>query len=298
MSITAYGTKSEDAVHQAENEIQALDNLLSIQNKNSEIHKLNQDKCLTVSDDTLLLFNKAIDINKKTNGAFDITTQPLSQLWGFYGGLENRVPSQAEIEKTLEFVGTEHVKINKTTVSLDNGSAVDLGGIAKGYASHKAAQALENSGVSSAVISLGGNIRTVGSKPDGTDWSIAIADPDDNSKRIGTVAVSGSAVVTSGGYQRCFEQNGKIYHHILDPKTGCPANSGLKSVTVVSEDDTLADALSTAMFVMGLEKASHLYTENKGLFEAVFVTNSNEIFVTVNLKDKFLSQRSFEVIEP
>ena len=145
-------------------------------------------------------------------------------------------------------------------------------------------------------MSLGGNVRAVGSKPDGESWSVAVTDPDDNSKSIGTLKISDKAVVTSGGYQRYFEENGQIYHHIIDTKTGYPADSGLKSVTIVSDDDALADALSTALFVMGLEKSGKFYSENSSLFGAVFITDKGEIYVTDNLKDSFMSEQGFEVI--
>lgn len=296
MTINAYGSKSESAVKAAQNEINRLDNLLSIQNENSEIFRLNQEKSMTVSEDTLILITRSKEIYTLTNGAFDITCEPLAREWGFYSGLENKVPSQGAIENALEGVGAEHIKIKNSTVTLNENTSLDLGGIAKGYASQKAAEILKEYGVTSVLMSLGGNVRAVGSKPDGEDWSVAINDPDDNSKSIGTLKISDKAVVTSGGYQRYFEENGQIYHHIIDTKTGYPANSGLKSVTVVSSDDTLADALSTSLFVMGLEKSGDFYRENSSLFGAVFITDNNEIYVTDNLKDSFMSEQGFEVI--
>lgn len=296
MTINAYGSKSETAVKAAQNEINRLDRLLSVQNENSEIFKLNQSKKITVSEDTLTLITRSKELYTLTDGAFDISCEPLTREWGFYLGLENKVPSQKAIETALEGVGAEHIKFENSTVTLDKNSSLDLGGIAKGYASHKAAEILKEYGVTSALMSLGGNVRAVGSKPDGDFWSVAITDPDDNSKSIGTLKISDKAVVTSGGYQRYFEENGQIYHHIIDTKTGYPADSGLKSVTVVSEDDTLADALSTSLFVMGLEKSGEFYRENSNLFGAVFITDKGEIYVTDNLKDSFMSEQGFEVI--
>lgn len=296
MTINAYGTKSESAVKAAQNEINRLDKLLSVQKENSEIFKLNQSKKMTVSEDTLTLITRSKGIYTLTDGKFDITCEPLIREWGFYSGLENKVPSQKAIETALEGVGAEHIKIKDSTVTLDKNSSLDLGGIAKGYASHKAAEILKEYGVTSALMSLGGNVRAVGSKPDGESWSVAVTDPDDNSKSIGTLKISGKAVVTSGGYQRYFEENGQTYHHIIDTKTGYPADSGLKSVTVVSSDDTLADALSTSLFVMGLEKSGKFYSENSSLFGAVFITDKGEIYVTDNLKDSFMSEQGFEVI--
>ena len=296
MTINAYGSKSESAVKAAQNEINRLDKLLSVQKENSEIFKLNQSKKMTVSEDTLTLITRSKEIYTLTDGAFDISCEPLIREWGFYSGLENKVPSKKAIETALEGVGAEHIKIKDSTVTLDDNTSLDLGGIAKGYASHKAAEILKDNGVTSALMSLGGNVRAVGSKPDGESWSVAVTNPDDNSKSIGTLKISDKAVVTSGGYQRYFEENGQTYHHIIDTKTGYPANSGLKSVTIVSDDDALADALSTALFVMGLEKSGKFYSENSSLFGAVFITNKGEIYVTDNLKDSFMSEQGFEVI--
>lgn len=296
MTINAYGSKSESAVKAAQNEINRLDKLLSVQKENSEIFKLNQSKKMTVSEDTLTLISRSKEIYTLTDGAFDISCEPLIREWGFYSGLENKVPSQKAIETALEGVGAEHIKIKDSTVTLDDNTSLDLGGIAKGYASHKAAEILKDNGVTSALMSLGGNVRAVGSKPDGESWSVAVTDPDDNSKSIGTLKISDKAVVTSGGYQRYFEENGQTYHHIIDTKTGYPADSGLKSVTIVSDDDALADALSTALFVMGLEKSGKFYSENSSLFGAVFITDKGEIYVTDNLKDSFMSEQGFEVI--
>lgn len=296
MTINAYGSNSESAVKAAQNEINRLDKLLSVQNENSEIFKLNQSKEMTVSNDTLTLIRRSKEIYTLTDGAFDITCEPLTREWGFYSGLENKVPPQKAIENALKGVGAEHINIKGGTVTLDKNTSLDLGGIAKGFASQKAAEILKEYGVTSALMSLGGNVRAVGSKPDGESWSVAVTDPDDNSKSIGTLKISDKAVVTSGGYQRYFEENGQIYHHIIDTKTGYPADSGLKSVTIVSENDTLADALSTALFVMGLEKSEQFYSENSSLFGAVFVTDKGEIYITDNLKDSFMSEQGFEVI--
>lgn len=296
MTINAYGSKSESAVKAAQNEINRLDKLLSVQSENSEIFKLNQSKEMTVSEDTLTLITRSKEIYTLTDGAFDISCEPLAREWGFYSGLKNKVPSQKAIKNALEAVGAEHINIENSTVTLDENTSLDLGGIAKGYASQKAAEILKENGVNSALMSLGGNVRAVGTKPDGEGWSVAITDPDDNAKSIGTLKISDKAVVTSGGYQRYFEENGQIYHHIIDTKTGYPADSGLKSVTVVSGDDTLADALSTSLFVMGLEQSGEFYRENSSLFGAVFITDKNTIYVTDNLKDSFMSEQGFEVI--
>lgn len=296
MTVSAYGKSPQQAVNGAQEEICRLDGLFSVEKAESEIYELNDKKTLVPSEDTYRIFTKAKEIYNMTDGAFDITVEPLEKAWGFYSSLENRVPSQQEIDLALERIGFDKLNISREKLALDNESAVDLGGIAKGYASGKAAEILKENGVTSALISLGGNVRAVGAKPDGSPWIIAIANPDDNAQTSGTLSVKDRAVVTSGGYQRCFEENGQFYHHIIDTKTGYPAKSGLKSVTVVSEDDALADGLSTALFVMGLEKSADFYRENSGLFGAVFITDENEIYVSENLKNSFSSSQTTKVI--
>ncbi len=294
MTITAYGSNSEDALKQAEREINQLNALFSKGNAKSEVGVLNSEHKLSPSDDTRKLLERAVEISTLTDGTFDITIAPVVAEWGFYSELENKVPTQQELENALARVDYKNIKISET-ITTHNDTEIDLGGIAKGYASHKAMEIIKENGVESAIISLGGNVRAVGAKPDGSAWVVAIADPDDASKDIASVQVKDKAVITSGGYQRYFEEKGQIYHHIIDTKTGYPANSGLKSVTVISEDDTLADALSTALFVKGLDGAIEFYRENQG-FDAIFVTDSGEIFVTQNISDSFYSDRDFEVI--
>ncbi len=297
MTITAYGENSEIAINAVEKEINQLDKLLSIEKSKSEIFELNSEKTLEVSEDTLNIISKAYEISELTDGDFDITISPIVSEWGFYSNLDNKVPSKNELEDVLEYVDYKNIKIENNKITLDKNSSVDLGGIAKGYASNKSAEILKSYGIKSALISLGGNISVVGSKPDGSDWIVAIANPDDNSSSVGYLSVTDTAVITSGGYQRYFEDNGQIYHHIIDPKTGYPADSGLKSVTIVSSDDTLADALSTALFVKDLDKSIEFYKEHKDLFGAIFITDENKIYITPDLESKFSSDLKYEVID-
>lgn len=296
MSVTAYGNNSKNAVKKVEKEINRLDSLLSVQNKNSEIYKINKSKNLSPSEEVLEIIKRSKEISKITNNAFDITTEPLTRAWGFCNGVDNKVPDKKEIKAILKNVGAKNINIDNGKIKLNQNTSIDLGAIAKGYASYKANKILSDNKITSALISLGGNVRAIGSKPDGSPWIVGIADPDDTSQQIGTLSVKDTSVITSGGYQRFFESNGKKYHHIINPHTGYPAESGLKSVTIVSEDDTLADALSTALFVMGLDKATEFYKENNN-FGGVFITDENDIFITDNIKNIFSSDNSFEVIE-
>ena len=183
----------------------------------------------------------------------------------------------------MQSSGAGLVQLDGISVTLTNGAQLDLGGIAKGYAAGRVRTILREAGVTSAIISLGGNVAAVGKKPDGSAWTVGLQDPDRPEAYFGTVSIEDACVVTSGAYQRYFEENGVCYHHILDPHTGCPAESGVKSVSVVVQDDTLADALSTALFVMGLDAGAELWNSSGLSFEAVFVTDDNTVWITPGL---------------
>lgn len=292
MQLTAYGAYADAAVEAAEIEIARLDAKLSAQNVNSEIAKLNAGGCCE-DDETLRVLASAYQIAALTEGAYDPTVYPLMQLWGF-GTEHAQVPQQAAIETALEAVGYEKLPAVKAPYQLPEGMAIDLGGIGKGFAAETLRTCLQEQGIRSAVLSLGGNVTLIGSKIDGSDWTVGLQDPDGDGC-FGYVSGKDVSVVTSGGYQRYFEENGRRYWHILDAKTGWPAETGLSSVTIVSADDTLADGLSTALFVMGLDKAIEFWRASDD-FEAVFLLDSGEIYVTQGLQGSFWSERSFEVI--
>ena len=292
MQLTAYGKNAEEALSRCEEQIAKLDTKLSAQSAGSEIAKLNEGGSCE-EPDTLEVLADALEIARRTDGAYDPTVYPLMTLWGF-GTEKAHVPQQEEIDEALKLVGYEKLPDVTSPYSLPEKMAVDLGGIGKGFAAKKARESLTASGVTSAVLSLGGNVTLVGAKPDGSDWTVGLQDPSLDSL-FGYVSGKNVSVVTSGGYQRYFEENGERYWHILDAKTGWPAKTGLASVTIVSENDVLADGLSTALFVMGLEKAEDFWRESGG-FEAVFLLESGEIFVTEGLKNSFRSERGFEVI--
>lgn len=294
MDLKIYSQNKESLIN-AENEIKRIDALFDRGNPESEIYKINSEKHASVSEETAALIKTSVSLSALTNGAFDITTAPLSDLWGFYGG-SFRVPSGSEISKTLKNIGYSQIKIDGNTISIPESFSVDLGAVAKGYASDRAVKVLRDCGVSSAIISLGGNVHALGSKPDGTAWNVGITDPFDKALLTGSVNVRDKAVVTSGGYQRCFEQDGVKYHHIIDPATGKSADSGLSSVTIIADSGAAADALSTALFVMGLDKGTELWKQN-GDFEAVFVDAEGQVYVTSGIADTFQSNHEFEVIK-
>ncbi len=286
MDITLYGN---DDFSDISAEIFKYDKMFDRGNIESDICKINTNTPTTVSVYTLDIISKSIEITEKTSGAFDIRTAPVSDLWGFYEK-KYRVPAKDEIENKLNF---SPVSIAENSVYLSSG-AIDLGGIAKGYLSDILAAKIREKGVTSAIISLGGNVLAIGKKPNGKLWNIGISNPENPSKEICSVKISDKAVVTSGLYQRGFTDNGTYYHHILNPKTGHPASSGIKSVTVISNSGTVADALSTALFVLGTEGVGCI---NDIDFEAIFVTDDNKIIITPGIEDIIDCPSGYTVIE-
>lgn len=305
MNLTVYGENAAAALESAEKELHTLDEaVLSRTAEGSELYALNASNGETVecgADDILpALIETALTISDATEGAFDPTLAPVLDAWGFTKD-ERRVPSADELKELLSHTGCGKVALEKTadgwTVTLLDGAQLDLGGIAKGYAAGRVRTILREAGVTSAIISLGGNVAAVGKKPDGSAWTVGLQDPDRPEAYFGTVSIEDACVVTSGAYQRYFEENGVCYHHILDPHTGCPAESGVKSVSVVAQDDTLADALSTALFVMGLDAGAELWNSSGLSFEAVFVTDDNTVWITPGLAGRYRSDRPYQILE-
>lgn len=295
MSLKAYGMHSASAVNAAADEINRLDRLFDRGSEKSEVYRVNSNGSATVSEDTAELVTRSLEISQKTDGAFDISIAPIMDMWGFYTK-EYKVPDEAELKKAMDSVGYDNISVADGVVSVANGAKTDLGGIAKGYLSDRIKEIFKENGVKSGIVSLGGNVYAIGTKPNGSKWRVAIQDPMNTKRYIGSVSVSDTAVITSGGYQRYFVENNVIYHHIIDPKTGYPANSGLLSVTIVGEDAALADGLSTALFVMGLEKGSDYWQAHDG-FDVVFVTDDGKLHITEGLDGIFTSDRDYEIIK-
>lgn len=286
MRVTVYGDRSEEMAEEAKNEIERIDELLSISG-DSEIADINAHGGGRASPETRDILERAIEIGRWTDGAFDITLYPVVDAWGFFSG-EYRIPDNEEIKELLLHTGIENINVNEdnSVVFAQQGMGIDLGGIGKGYAGQRVHDILAENGVSSALMELGGNICLLGTKPDGSLWRVAIMSPFDTSDRVGVIEAKDVSIVTSGGYQRYFEEDGTTYHHIIDPSTGFPADSGLMSVTIVCSDGLLADALSTALFVMGEDEACRFWRENGG-FEMLLVTDDGRIVVSSGIEDSF-----------
>ena len=274
MDLTVWGPDADAAVKEMTALLYELERTWSATDEKSLISAKNRGEEIT-DPEALALLDAVDALSERTGGAFDPTLYAITQAWGFPTD-EFQIPTDAELAEAMAQ------------------DVWDLGAAVKGYAGYRLAELLEGYGVDRAMLNLGGNVQTYGEKPDGSPWVIAIQNPDLAADHLGLLSVTGTmAVVTSGDYQRYFEQDGVRYHHILDPETGRPADSGLRSVTVICRDGLTADALSTALFVMGLEEAVEFWRQSDD-FEAVFVTTEGKIYATAGAK---LTDCTFEVID-
>ncbi|MDR1540621.1 MAG: FAD:protein FMN transferase [Clostridiales bacterium] len=298
LTISSYGDTPQSVYDECFSAAQDVENLMSLNRPDSELSRLNQSGELSVSGQTYALVQKALEYSRLSEGAFDVTVGAVMQRWRI-GADFIRLPPREEIQGALLLVGSEKIKMEQNNrIALEKGMLIDLGGIAKGYACDIAAQALRERGVQRAILDYGGNIYALGEKADGEKWRVGIRNPVLGADGyICVYEASDQAVVTSGGYERNFEQGGVTYHHILDPKTGYPAQSSLLSATIISKLSADADALSTACFVMGLERGAELLESLDG-FEGIFVTDAKEIFFTSGLGGALeLIDSSFSIFE-
>ena len=284
MDFTVYGDAA--LLDEAETLIGSLEEQVSVTDEHSDIYAIDHTGSGSLSGNAAELMEQALELCRRTGGALDISVYPIVRAWGFTTG-SYQVPDEETIQSLLPLVDYTQIQYDAATgvVTLPEGMEIDLGSVAKGYAGQLAAQMLREHGVQSALLNLGGNVQTVGTKPDGSPWQIGIKDPQGEDAMM-VLSVEDQAVVTSGGYERYFEQDGQTYWHIMDPSTGHPADSGLLSVTIVGKQGIICDGLSTSLFVMGLEKAADLWAQS-GDFEAVFVTASGEVYITEGLRDRF-----------
>lgn len=281
MTLTAYGAHAEEAIAVAAEKLFELDRLLSVTHADSEIYRMNAagGEAVTLSPEVYSLIKAAVTYSEEFCGYYDLTVKPLVEAWGFYDD-DYSVPDAQELRALLETVDFHNVVLEEAyNVHLLHDAQLDLGGIAKGYAAELVRAIFEDHQIESAVLDLGGNVLTMGEKADGTPWRVAVRSPFHPDEQLCILSVPEKVLVTSGSYQRFFEADGVRYHHILDPRTGTPADSDLLSVTVITEDAVYADALSTALFVMGYDRAVDYWREH-GTFEAVFVRQTGEVYCT------------------
>ena len=238
-----------------------------------------------ISENLAALLSEGLDITRESNGAFDIAIAPLTSLWDFTAE-DPKVPDDSDIQKALPLCCSDGVTINGQDITLPSDDIqFDVGAIAKGYIADRLKDFLVKKGVKSAIINLGGNVLCIGSKPDGTPFKIGIQKPfADRNETEAVMDITGKSVVSSGIYERCFKQDSKLYHHILNPKTGYPYDNGLISVTIISDQSVDGDALSTTCFALGLEDGLK-FAEKKGV-QAVFITKDYELHYTDGFQDE------------
>lgn len=274
--------KSETIIDNAFELCKDYENILSRTIETSDIYKINSSEGnqTEVNPQTAEIIKKSIEFSELSNGAFDITIEPLSSQWDFHA--ENPVPpSKESIDNALKHVNYKNIDVSQNLITLsDKDSKIDLGAIAKGYIAEKLKEYLKENGVSSAIINLGGNVLTIGQN-NNKDFSIAVQNPvlEDKNSLMGKLMISDKSVVTSGTYERFFYYDNKLYHHIIDPNTGYPVDNNLLSVTIISDNSTDGDALSTSAFILGLEKGIELIEGINGV-EAIFITNDNKMHFT------------------
>lgn len=289
MAHKAFGKHATEALRAVEHEAHRLECLLSRFLPGSDISRVNLNsgkRNETVSNETFEILSFALKLSTISKGLFDITVGPLVDLWDYKNAIDP--PSGNELKQILPLVNYKDLildSIQKTAALKKPGQSVDLGGIGKGFASDCLIEMLQEYDVKSAFSNIGGNVSTLGNKPDGSPWWVGIRHPRQNGL-LGAVAVNGKAVVTSGDYERYFiGKDGKRYHHILNPITGYPSEAGLVSVTIVADSAMTADALSTAVFVSGLERGLDMIEKNES--EAILVDENLRIYVTKGLQKPF-----------
>jgi len=278
VTITIYDSEDTALLDGAMELCDYYENLFSRTKETSEIYRVNQGSLTDVSDETAELLELALSFSRISDGAFDPTIGPVSSLWDFHAE-EPQVPDAEAIAEALPLVNYQNAELSGNTVILrEDGMMLDLGAIAKGYIADRIKEYLTNEGVKSATIDLGGNILCIGSRPDGTPFRIGVRQPfaDASTTIDSALAITDQSVVTSGIYERCFEQAGILYHHLLDPSTGYPCENELASVTIISEKSVDGDGYSTTCFLLGLEKGLKLVNQTEGI-HAIFITRDGEI---------------------
>lgn len=293
MTFTVYGNRAEAALQNAEDKIRELEDIWSVTEEQSDVYAINHSggQPVKVNEETAGLLSFTLDMAAQTGGALEPTIYPVLRAWGFTAQ-ENRIPSDMEIEELLECVNYEKIELDDTYVRLDAGSMLDFGAVGKGYAGDEAAQTLRGNGITSALLDIGGNIQAVGAKPDGSSWRVGIKDPFTGGV-LGVLEIADMAVVTSGCYERYFiGEDGKRYGHIINPVTGYPVDNGIASVSVIAKEGKLCDALSTSLFVMGLEKAQNYWSQHQD-FDMIIIMEDGNIYLTEPISEQFTLGESY-----
>lgn len=302
VKITLFSGGSEEILDKAFDRIGEIEDLVSVNKDETELSKVNENagiKPIKVSDTTYDIISKALYYTELSQGGYDLTIGPLVKLWSI-GLPEAKVPTQEEVDQAIGKIDYSKVKISSNTKEVflsEKGMVIDLGSIAKGYATDEVVDILKKEGVKSAIIDLGGNIYALGLKEGNKNWNIGIQNPFDNRGRaVGALKVSDKTVVTSGVYERYIEKDGIKYHHILNPRTGYPYDTEIQGVSIIADKSIDGDALSTLIFTKGIDEGLKLVESLKGV-EAIFITNEKDVYITEGLRGNFkITNEDFKLV--
>lgn len=302
--ITIYDKVDDSVFDRAFSRISDIERKMTVNAETSEIIELNKAAGkheVKVSEDTFNVLQKGLYYSELSGGKFDITVGPVVKLWNI-NTPEAAIPGENELKEAVKHIDYRKLRLDedRLTARLDEeGMEVDLGGVAKGYAADEVEKVLAENGVRHAIINLGGNVLTMGAKPNGDPWRVGIQNPSTpRGDYVGTVKLVNQTAVTSGIYERFFEKGGKVYHHIMDVETGYPVDNELESVTVIADKSSNGDGMSGVLFQLGVEEGMELAAKLEGV-EAVFVTKDRKIYVTDGLKNNFaLDNTQFTWVNP
>lgn len=283
VSVTYYAEADRAAAEEALDLCRRMESVFSRTQPGSELYRLNESGSMTVSDELLAAVTLALDFSRATGGRFDPTMGAVSALYAFSSD-SPACPDAGALKEALSHTGWQKVRIDGNLITLEDPAAeLDLGAVAKGFIADRMKALLQERGVASAIINLGGNILCLGARPDGAAYRVGVQYPDrDSSEIVETVSAADLSIVTSGVYQRFFEQDGRLYHHILDPETGDSLRNGLSAVTVIGPSGAMCDALSTSCFSLGLEDGMALVNAEEGYY-ALFIEED----LTIHYSDGF-----------
>lgn len=301
VKITLYNGGNEKIIDKAFDKVKEIENLVSINKENTQITKLNENagkKSVKLDKDSFDIIEKAIYYSELSHGGYDLTIGPLVKLWSI-GLPEAKVPTKDDIENIINKIDYSNIEINKDNREVflkEEGMMIDLGSIAKGYATDEIVKILKENGVEEAIIDLGGNLYTMGLKDGESDWKVGIQNPfDSRGNIVGSIEVHDKSVVTSGIYERYIEKDGQKYHHILNPKTGYPYETDIAGVSIIADKSIDADALSTLIFTKGIDEGLE-FVESLENIDAIFISKDKEVYITKGLENKFkLSNEEFNI---
>lgn len=285
INLKAFGNKAEKAINEAIERLNNIDDKMSAFKEESDISKINSKAGFAleaVSKDTYFVVKKAVEYSKILEGTFDPTIRPLVKLWNI-GTDKEIIPGKDKIEEVTKLVNYNDVILNESNqaIMLENkNQALDVGGIAKGFAADEVRDIFYKNNIRSALIDLGGNIFVLGNKEDGTSWRIGIQNPfEPRGEFVGILSATNKSVVTSGNYERYFMKDGQRFHHIIDPKTGYPSQSKIISATIISDNSIDGDGLSTGVYILGVDKSLEIIEAIEGI-DAIFITEDKKVYTT------------------